>query len=167
MTRRNGPTGRFGEFHRSDLRTEPVSGVRWLSWRARNLATAADCRAAPRPENRQSRQRTVLKLDGAPGLSGCLRTVGELKLIESRSVAHCLSDRRRAIVFAPEARRAVIHCCEGGLVKNLDRLKKANVRSLDAKKPPAELSLEGLRQVTGGGFAYAHVTAAGSCVPFN
>lgn len=43
-------------------------------------------------------------------------------------------------------------------MRNLGRLKQHNVRSVDAKKAPAELSLENLRQVAsaGGTLAYAH-----------
>jgi hypothetical protein len=41
-------------------------------------------------------------------------------------------------------------------MNKLLRLKKQNVRSSEPKKAPADLSLEKLRQVTGG-CAYAHV----------
>lgn len=40
-------------------------------------------------------------------------------------------------------------------LKNLDRLKTQNVRSKDARKSVTELSLEHLRQVTGG-CSYKH-----------
>ena len=40
-------------------------------------------------------------------------------------------------------------------LKNLDRLKTQNVRSSVARKPIAEISLERLRQVTGG-CSYKH-----------
>ena len=53
-------------------------------------------------------------------------------------------------------------------MKNLDRLKKLNVRSVEAKAAPAELSIDGLRRVTGGGNAYAHSSyGPSSCVKFN
>lgn len=51
-------------------------------------------------------------------------------------------------------------------MKNLDRLKKVNVRSVEAKAAPSELSLDGLRRVSGGGHAYAHGMVS-SCVLVN
>jgi hypothetical protein len=41
-------------------------------------------------------------------------------------------------------------------LKNLDRLKSQNVRSSVARKPVSELTLENLRQVTGG-CHYTHI----------
>jgi hypothetical protein len=48
-------------------------------------------------------------------------------------------------------------------VKNLERLKKQNVRSSEPKKPLSVLSLENLRQVAGGG-AYAHAFGHSICI---
>lgn len=53
-------------------------------------------------------------------------------------------------------------------MKNLERLKKQNVRTSEPKKALSTLSLESLRQVTGGA-AYGHtaVPGVGSCIKVN
>ncbi len=48
-------------------------------------------------------------------------------------------------------------------MKNLDRLKKQNVRSSEPKTSMTSLSLENLRQVAGGG-AYSHTNEGSVCV---
>jgi hypothetical protein len=47
-------------------------------------------------------------------------------------------------------------------MKNLDRLKKQNVRSTEPKKSLSTLSLENLRQVTGGA-SYRHTDTVDNC----
>lgn len=52
-------------------------------------------------------------------------------------------------------------------MKNLDRLKKQNVRSVESRKAPAALSLDQLRQVSGGN-TYFHPNAGNDvCVLTN
>jgi hypothetical protein len=48
-------------------------------------------------------------------------------------------------------------------LKKLARLQKQNVRSFEVKSSPSSLSLESLRQVTGGG-TYAHGGGGSVCV---
>jgi hypothetical protein len=48
-------------------------------------------------------------------------------------------------------------------MKNLERLKKQNVRSSEPMKTISTLSLENLRQVAGGG-AYSHSGGGSVCV---
>lgn len=49
-------------------------------------------------------------------------------------------------------------------MKNLDKLKKQNIRSTSPTTGATELSLDNLRQITGGTKAYAHAVEDGSCV---
>jgi hypothetical protein len=91
----------------------------------------------------------------------------------SRSAAPILARRRHisCTVSLPctarrRRRRTAFH--QGANhVKNLNRLKKQNVRSSEPVTGPTELSLDSLRQISGGTMAYAHAITAGSCVKVN
>lgn len=49
-------------------------------------------------------------------------------------------------------------------MKNLDRLKKQNIRSLESRKAPGALSLDQLRQVSGGNTYYHPFIGNNICV---
>lgn len=48
-------------------------------------------------------------------------------------------------------------------MKNLNRLNKKNIRSSEPQSPLSKVSLESLRQVTGGGW-YSHTHQGSVCV---
>lgn len=77
-----------------------------------------------------------------------------LALIQSAE-SGCILRPECASVREPETISGKIPIRKEGIVKNLDRLKKQNVRSFESRREPSALSLDQLRQVSGGN-SYIH-----------